>query len=131
MEKETTCATGGTCSVTRRVLEKFWNLGLLQCISTIQEQKLGCLNRTLNFAFFGGNFKRKAGGEFMWIASKFCQPLALIENPVGYLVMQPSKSLWIKVPCFFVWHGTENLFKQHSCVVVICNKSWDLCYCQT
>ena len=42
-----------TYSVTRRVLEKFWNLGLLECISSILEQKLECLNRTLNLGFLG------------------------------------------------------------------------------
>ena len=45
-------------------LEKFENLSLLECISSILEQKLECVNRTqtsLNFGFLGSNFQRKVG----------------------------------------------------------------------
>ena len=54
--------------VTRGLLEKFLNLGLLECISSFLKQKLECLNRTqksLNFDFLEGNFQRKVGSEFM------------------------------------------------------------------
>ena len=70
------------------VSEKFWNLGLLECIFSILEQKLECLNRTqtsLNFVcfllLFSDNIQRKVGGKLREIASEFLQPPALIENP--------------------------------------------------
>ena len=50
VEKEKTCGKGAG-----EILEKLWNLGLLECISSILEQKLECLNGTqtsLNSGFY-------------------------------------------------------------------------------
>ena len=68
----------------RKFVEKGYNLGLLECISSILEQKLKCLNRTqITILFLNrGNFQRKVGGQFMWNCREFRRPLALIENLV-------------------------------------------------
>ena len=58
--------------------KNFENLGLLECMSSILEQKSECLNRTqtLNFVFF---IQEASSCE---MPTKFCRPPALIENPV-------------------------------------------------
>ena len=93
MEREKTRGKGATCEC--EFLKKFSNLGLFECISSILEQKLECLNRTLtslNSGFYSVtaheySFKTRAiskekeaasSGE---IAAEFHRPPPLIENP--------------------------------------------------